>query len=596
MNAAQIKPALIRGIPLATGFWLGNKLAEAYRLSPGAGLLEKASGFSEGLTLATASLLPSLDYTDLAVGAGAACALALALSVKRSSSKKFRKGVEYGSARWGTSKDIAPFMDRNPANNLILTKTEGLSFNSRMRKWFYGRNKNVLVIGGSGSGKTQNVITPNLLQCMSEDYPTSFVVTDPKGEIVEDVGTVLRRQGYEIRIFNTIDFDKTMRYNPFAYIHSEKDILKLVECLIVNTTDKSKTGGDEFWVKAEKLLYQALIGLIYYEAPPEEQNITTMLELMDSMEVREENEEFQNAVDLLFEELEAENPRHFAVRQYKKYKMAAGKTAKSILISAAARLSAFDVQELRDLTAADDLKLDTLGDKKTALFIVISDTDDTYNFLVAMLYTQLFNLLCDKAYKVYGGRLPVHVRCLIDEAANIGQIPKLEKLMATIRSREISAVLIYQALSQLKEQYKGAADTILGNCDTTLFLGGKDGATLKELSEMLGKETIELINTGESRGRERSHSMNHQTLGKDLMTRDELAVMPGDRCIMQLRGVRPFYSHKYVLPKHPLYAQTARANPKNRFDVKAYIQEKKQGTKPWVIRDTDRFEVATITV
>ena len=596
MNAAQIKPALIRGIPLATGFWLGNKLAEAYRLSPGVGLLEKASGFSEGLTQATASLLPSLDYTDLAVGAGAACALALALFVKRSSSKKFRKGVEYGSARWGTSKDIAPFMDRNPANNLILTKTEGLSFNSRMRKWFYGRNKNVLVIGGSGSGKTQNVITPNLLQCMSEDYPTSFVVTDPKGEIVEDVGTVLRRQGYEIRIFNTIDFDKTMRYNPFAYIHSEKDILKLVECLIVNTTDKSKTGGDEFWVKAEKLLYQALIGLIYYEAPPEEQNITTMLELMDSIEVREEDEEFQDAVDLLFEELKEENPRHFAVRQYRKYKMAAGRTAKSILISAAARLSAFDVQELRDLTAADDLKLDTLGDKKTALFIVISDTDDTYNFLVAMLYTQLFNLLCDKAYKVYGGRLPVHVRCLIDEAANIGQIPKLEKLMATIRSREISAVLIYQALSQLKEQYKGAADTILGNCDSTLFLGGKDGATLKELSEMLGKETIELINTGESRGRERSHSMNHQTLGKDLMTRDELAVMPGDRCILQLRGVRPFYSYKYELPKHPLYAQTARANPLNRFDVKAYIQEKKQGKKPWVIRDTDLFDAATITV
>lgn len=595
MMTARTKQALVKGIPLAVGFWLGDKLSQAYRLSPGIGLLRKMGGLSEGLAQANTSLLPSLDYTDLAVGAGMAGALALAIYLRQQNAKKFRQGVEYGSARWGTPEDIAPFMDRKFGNNLILTKTERLSMNSHMKKWYHSRNKNVLVIGGSGSGKTQNVITPNLLQCSSEDYPCSFVVTDPKGEIVEDVGKALVRQGYEIRIFNTIDFEKTMRYNPLAYIHSEKDILKLVECLIVNTTDKLKTGGDEFWVKAEKLLLNALIGLIFYEAPPEERNMTTLLELLDAMEVIEEDETFENAVDLLFKDVKEKNPRHFALRQYKKYKKAAGKTAKSILICVAARLSAFDIQELRDLTASDDLKLDTLGDKKTALFIVISDTDDTYNFLVAMLYTQMFNLLCDRAYQKYGGRLPVHVRCLIDEAANIGQIPKLEKIVSVIRSREISAVLIYQALSQLKAQYKESADTIIGNMDSTLFLGGKEGTTLKELSEMLGKETIELINTGESRGRERSHSQNHQKLGKDLMTRDELAVMPGNKCILQLRGVRPFYSDKYELPTHPLYAQTARADPRNRFNVKAYIRQRNKEPGQMKLKETDEYEVITVT-
>lgn len=595
MMTPRTKQALVKGIPLAVGFWLGDKLSQAYRLSPGIGLLRKMGGLSEGLAQANASLLPSLDYTDLAVGAGMAGALALAICLRRQNAKKYRHGVEYGSARWGSPADIAPFMDKEFRNNLILTKTERLSMNNRMGKWYHSRNKNVLVIGGPGSGKTQNVITPNLLQCTSAQYPTSFVVTDPKGEIVEDVGKALVRRGYEIRIFNTVDFEKTMRYNPLAYIHSEKDILTLVECLIVNTTDKAKTGGDEFWVKAEKLLLNALIGLIFYEAPPEERNMTTLLELLDSMEIIEEDESFENAVDLLFKDIKDKNPRHFAWRQYTKYKKAAGKTAKSILICVAARLSAFDIQELRDLTAGDDLKLDTLGDRKTALFIVISDTDDTYNFLVAILYTQMFNLLCDKAYKTYGGRLPVHVRCLIDEAANIGQIPKLERIVSVIRSREISAVLIYQSLAQIKAQYKDSVDTIMDSMDSTLFLGGKGGSTLKEISEMLGKETIELINTGESRGRERSHSQNHQKLGKDLMSRDELAVMPGNKCILQLRGVRPFYSDKYELTQHPLYSQTSRADPRNRFNVKAYIRQRNKEPGQMKLKETDEFEVITVT-
>ena len=481
-------------------------------------------------------------------------------------------------------------MDPDPANNIILTKTEQITMNNRPKDPTTSRNKNVVVIGGSGSGKTRFVIKPNLLQCTSEMYPCSFVVTDPKGDIVVDVGNVLLQNGYQIRVLNTINFKNSMHYNPFAYIHSEKDILKLVDCLIINTTDKSKTGGDEFWTKAERLLYTALIGYIHYEAPEEEQNMTTLVDMINSMEVREDDELFMNRVDLLFMELEDKDPHHFAVRQYQKYKLAAGKTAKSILISAGARLAPFDIQELRDLTEYDELGLDTLGDRKTALFIIMSDTDDTFNFLISMVYTQMFNLLCEKADNVYGGRLPIHVRCLIDEAANIGQIPRLERLVATIRSREISAMLIYQALSQLKAQYKDSADTILGNMDSTLFLGGKEGSTLKELSEMLGKETIDTFNTGESRGRETSHSLNYQKLGKELMTRDELAVMDGSKCILQLRGVRPFLSKKYDYTKHPLYGLTADADKRNAFDVEAYLNHKPK------LRMNDTYQVVTVDV
>lgn len=584
----SVKKRLVLTVPFVVIGLLCTKLSLAYRLAPGKAFADKILHISDGVSLAFDDVLPSFHPTDLLVGLCAACLLAMILASKRKNAKKYRRGTEYGSARWGTAKDIQPFMDADPANNIILTKTEQLTMNNRPADPTTARNKNVAVFGGSGSGKTRFVIKPNLLQCTSEEYPCSFVVTDPKGDIVVDVGNVLRKCGYQIRILNTINFKKSMHYNPFEYIHSEKDILKLVDCLIINTTDKSKTGGDEFWTKAERLLYTALIGYIHYEAPEEEQNMTMLIDMINSMEVREDDELFMNRVDLLFMELAEQNPNHFAVRQYQKYKLAAGKTAKSILISAGARLAPFDIQELRDLTEYDELGLDTLGDRKTALFIIMSDTDDTFNFLISMCYTQLFNLLCEKADDVYGGRLPYHVRCLIDEAANIGQIPRLERLVATIRSREISAMLIYQAMSQLKAQYKDSADTILGNMDSTLFLGGKDKSTIKDLSETLGKETIDTFNTGENRGKETSHSLNYQKLGKELMTHDELNVLDGGKCILQLRGVRPFLSKKYDYTRHPLYPYTGDADKRNAFDVEAFLQHKPK------LRMSDEYQVIEV--
>jgi type IV secretion system protein VirD4 len=550
---------------------LGTKLGQAARLAPGDNFSTKALHILDGMRSAFRSPLPSFHPADLLVGAAAAGLIWLAVFIKGKNAKKFRKNTEYGSARWGTAQDIAPYIDPKFENNVILTKTERITMNNRPKDPKTARNKNVLIIGGSGSGKTRFWLKPNLMQCVSKEYPCSFVVTDPKGDIVVDCGKLLLRAHYDIRILNTINFKKSMHYNPFAYIHSEKDILKLVTTLIANTTGNAKS-GDDFWVKAETLLYTALIGYIYYEAPEEERNFSTLIEMINSMEVHEDDEEFKNNVDLIFEELEKEKPQHFAVRQYKKYKLAAGKTAKSILISCGARLAPFDIQELRDVTAYDELELDTLGDRKTALFLIMSDTDDTFNFLIAMCYTQLFNLLCEKADDVYGGRLPVHVRCLIDEAANIGQIPRLEKLIATIRSREISCCLVLQAQSQLKAIYKDNADTIIGNMDCSIFLGGKEPGTLKELAAALGKETIDSYNTGESRGREVSHNLNYQKLGKELMSQDELAVMDGGKCILQLRGVRPFLSDKYDLTEHPLYRYTADYDKRNAFNIESYLK------------------------
>ena len=549
----------------------GTKLGQAARLAPGDNFSTKALHILDGMRSAFRSPLPSFHPADLLVGAAAAGLIWLAVFIKGKNAKKFRKNTEYGSARWGTAQDIAPYIDPKFENNVILTKTERITMNNRPKDPKTARNKNVLIIGGSGSGKTRFWLKPNLMQCVSKEYPCSFVVTDPKGDIVVDCGKLLLRAHYDIRILNTINFKKSMHYNPFAYIHSEKDILKLVTTLIANTTGNAKS-GDDFWVKAETLLYTALIGYIYYEAPEEERNFSTLIEMINSMEVHEDDEEFKNNVDLIFEELEKEKPQHFAVRQYKKYKLAAGKTAKSILISCGARLAPFDIQELRDVTAYDELELDTLGDRKTALFLIMSDTDDTFNFLIAMCYTQLFNLLCEKADDVYGGRLPVHVRCLIDEAANIGQIPRLEKLIATIRSREISCCLVLQAQSQLKAIYKDNADTIIGNMDCSIFLGGKEPGTLKELAAALGKETIDSYNTGESRGREVSHNLNYQKLGKELMSQDELAVMDGGKCILQLRGVRPFLSDKYDLTEHPLYRYTADYDKRNAFNIESYLK------------------------
>ena len=538
--------------------------------------------------LAFESSMPSFHPIDLCVGILIALAIRLAVYIKGKNAKKFRKDMEYGSARWGTEADIAPYVDPVFANNIILTQTESLTMNNRPSDPKTARNKNVLIIGGSGSGKTRFWLKPNLMQCTSQKYPVSFVVTDPKGSIVTECGKMLLRFKYKLKIFNTINFKKSMHYNPFAYIHSEKDILKLVTALIANTKGEGKA-GDDFWVKAETLLYTALIGYIHYEAPVEEQCFSTLIEMLNSMEVREDDEEFQNPVDLMFAELEKENPQHFAVRQYKKYKLAAGKTAKSILISCGARLAPFDIQELRDLTAYDELELDTLGDQKTALFLIMSDTDDTFNFLISLIYTQLFNLLCEKADDVYGGRLPVHVRCLIDECANIGQIPRLEKLVATIRSREISACLVLQAQSQLKAIYKDNADTIIGNMDTSIFLGGKEPTTLKELATALGKETIDTFNTGESRGREVSHSLNYQKLGKDLMSQDELAVMDGGKCILQLRGVRPFLSNKYDITKHPNYKYTSDYDKKNELSIDRFLSTQLK------LKPDDAFEVYTIS-
>ena len=585
IDAETMKKQVILHLPYVLFLLVFAKLGEAVRLAPGADASQKLLGLSEGFALAFQSMWPGAAM-DWLIGLCGAAIMRLAVYLRGKDAKKYRKNVEYGSARWGNKADIAPFMDPKPENNIILTQSEGLMLNGRPKNPANARNKNVLVVGGSGSGKTRFFIKPNLMQMHS-----SYVVTDPKGTVLVECGKMLQRgtpkldkdgkpvrnekgkiiyEPYKIRVFNTINFQKSMHFNPFAYIHSEKDILKIVTTLISNTKGEGKA-GDDFWVKAETLLYCALIGYIHYEAPVEEQNFSTLIEFINAMEVREDDEEFKNPVDLMFDALEAEKPNHFAVRQYKKYKLAAGKTAKSILISCGARLAVFDIAELREVTAYDELELDTLGDRKTALFLIMSDTDDSFNFLISMCYTQLFNLLCEKADDVYGGRLPVHVRCLIDEAANIGQIPRLEKLVATIRSREISACLVLQAQSQLKAIYKDNADTIIGNMDTSIFLGGKEPTTLKELAAVLGKETIDTYNTGESRGRETSHSLNYQKLGKELMSQDELAVMDGGKCILQLRGVRPFLSDKYDITKHPNFQYTADADDKNAFDIEAFL-------------------------
>jgi len=584
MKNVNIKKAILPNLSYAFIALYATKLGQAARLAPGADFSAKALHIMEGFAAAFQSALPSFHPIDLCVGVAAALLIRLAVYVKGKNAKKYRKNVEYGSARWGNSDDIRPYVDPVFENNIILTQTERLTMNSRPKDPKTARNKNVLVIGGSGSGKTRFFIKPNLMQCTSDSRPVSFVVTDPKGGLICEVGHLLRRNKYRIKVVNTINFKKSMHYNPFAYIHSEKDILKLVTTLIANTQGDGKS-GDDFWRKAETLLYTALIGYLWYEAPVEEQNFATLIEMINTMEVREDDEEFKNPVDLIFEELASRDPGHFAVRQYAKYRLAAGKTAKSILISCGARLAPFDIQELREITAYDELELDTLGDRKTALFIIISDTDDTFNFLASMIYTQLFNLLCDKADDVYGGRLPVHVRCLIDECANIGQIPKLEKLMATIRSREISACLVLQAQSQLKALYKDNCDTIIGNCDSSVFLGGKEPTTLKELSAALGKETIDTFNTGESRGREVSHSLNYQKLGKELMSQDELAVLGGGKCILQLRGVRPFLSDKYDVTQHPNYKYLSDANPKNAFDIEKFLSTKLK------LKPEEEFEV-----
>ena len=573
MKNIQIKKLLLLKFPYVICFYIVDKGAWLFRYCTGDNWIVRMGVMLSNFKLAFVSWFPSLHLYDLLAGAAAAILLKLIVVYRGKNAKKFRHGEEYGSARWGTAKDIEPFMAPKFEDNIILTQTERLTMSSRPKDPKTARNKNVLIVGGSGSGKTRFWIKPNLLQMHS-----SYVLTDPKGTTVLEVGNAFLKKGYRIKIFNTINFKKSMHYNPFVYIHSEKDILKLVTTLMTNTRGEGK-GGDPFWDKAEKLLLTSLIAYIHYEAPDEEQNFATLLEFLNIMEVREDDEEFQNPVDLMFEDLAKEKPDHFAVRQYRLYKLAAGKTAKSILISCGARLAPFDIQEVRDVTAYDELQLDTLGDKKTALFLIMSDTDDSFNFLISMIYTQLFNLLCEKADDVYGGRLPVHVRCLIDEAANIGQIPNLEKLVATIRSREISACLVLQAQSQLKALYKDNADTIIGNMDSRIFLGGSEPTTLKELNQSLGKETIDTFNTGESRGREISHSLNYQKLGKDLATIDELAVLDGGKCILQLRGVRPFMSSKYDITKHPNYKYLSDADPKNNFDIEEYLSTRLK-TKP----------------
>ena len=579
MDKKKIKRLLILNVPYFIVGLFATNLGEAWRLAEGADFSAKLLGFFSTFSVALSNPLPSFHPSDLLVGIVCGGMMRLAVYLKGKNAKKYRHNVEYGSARWGTAKDIEPFMAPKFEDNIILTKTERLMMSNRPKNPANARNKNVLIIGGSGSGKTRFWLKPNLLQMHS-----SYVVTDPKGSIVIECGNALLKNGYNIKIFNTINFKKSMHYNPFAYIHSEKDILKLVTTLIANTKGDGKA-GDEFWTKAETLLYCALIGYIHYEAPVEEQNFSTLIEFLNAMEVREDDEEFQNPVDLMFEALEKKKPNHFAVRQYKKYKLAAGKTAKSILISCGARLAPFDIQEVRDITAYDELQLDTLGDKKTALFLIMSDTDATFNFLISMIYTQLFNLLCEKADDVYGGRLPVHVRCLIDEAANIGQIPNLEKLVATIRSREISACLVLQAQSQLKAIYKDNADTIIGNMDSRIFLGGSEPTTLKELNQALGKETIDTYNTSDTRGNSPSYGTNYQKLGKDLASVDELAVLDGGKCILQLRGVRPFMSDKYDLTQHPNYKYTSDYDKKNEFNIEQFLSRRLK------LKANDEFEV-----
>ena len=583
--STKYKKLLILNLPYVIVGLLATNVGEIWRMAVGENASEKVQSIVlDGLIMkAFSNPLPSLHPIDLMIGIAVGVILRVAVYLKGKNAKNYKHNVEYGSARWGKPADIEPFVDTEFSQNVILSQTERITMNSRPSQPKYARNKNVLIVGGSGSGKTRFWLKPNLLQMHS-----SYVVTDPKGSIACECGNALLKNNYRIKVFNTINFKKSMHYNPFAYIHSEKDILKLVTTLIANTKGESK-GGDDFWLKAETLLYTALIGYIHYEAPEEEQNFSTLLEMINAMEVREDDEEFKNPVDLMFEELEKQNPDHFAVRQYAKYKLAAGKTAKSILVSCGARLAPFDIKELRDITAYDELELDTLGDKKTALFLNMSDTDATFNFLISMIYTQLFNLLCEKADDVYGGRLPVHVRCLIDECANIGQIPNLEKLVATIRSREISACLVLQAKSQLKAIYKDNADTIIGNMDSQIFLGGSEQTTLKDLNASLGKETIDMFNTGESRGSNMSYNLNYQKLGKDLMSIDELAVMDGSKCIVQVRGVRPFLSDKYDITQHPNYKLTSDYDKRNHFDIEKFLNHN------LILKADDEYEVIEVT-
>ena len=566
-KGADAKKLLLLNVPYILAGYFCDKVAWLWRVSEGADASAKMIAAMNGFDTLFSNPLPSFHPRDLLIGAGCGIALRLVVYYKAKNAKKFRHGKEYGSARWGNAKDIEPYMDSVFENNVLLTQTERLMMSGRPKQPKYARNKNILVIGGSGSGKTRFFVKPNLMQMHS-----SYVVTDPKGTVLVECGKMLKRGKYKIKVLNTINFAKSMHYNPFAYLRSEKDILKLVNTIIVNTKGEGQQSGEDFWIKAEKLYYTALIAYIWYEAPEEEQNFAMLIDLIDASEAREDDENFKNAVDLLFEELEAENPNHFAVRQYKKYKLAAGKTAKSILISCGARLAPFDIKELRDLMEYDELELDTLGEQKTALFVIISDTDATFNFVVSIMYSQLFNLLCDKADDVYNGRLPVHVRCLLDEFSNIGQIPQFEKLIATTRSREISASIILQSKSQLKAIYKDNADTIEGNCDTTLFLGGKEKTTLKEMAEILGKETIDLYNTSDTRGTSQSYGLNYQKTGKELMSQDEIAVMDGGKCIMQLRGVRPFFSDKFDITKHDRYKELSDYDPKNAFDIEDYVK------------------------
>ncbi len=579
------KKIIIQNLPYFLFFFAADKLSYMYRITEG----NKFIGLVKGIAELFKAPLFSFQLIDIAVGILCALAVKGAVYLKSKNAKKYRSGVEYGSARWGTASDIAPYMDKNFYNNILLTETERLTMESRPKNPKFARNKNVVVIGGSGSGKTRFFVKPQLMQMHS-----SYVVTDPKGTLLIECGKLLQRGGYKIKSFNTINFKKSMHYNPFKYIRSEKDILKLVNTLIANTKGEGEKSGEDFWVKAERLYYCALIGYIWYEAPEEEKNFITLLDMINASEAKEDDESYQSPVDLLFAKLEESEPEHFAVKQYKKYKMAAGKTAKSILISCGARLAPFDIKELRDIMEYDELELDELGDRKTAMFVIISDTDDTFNFVVAMMYTQLFNLLCDKADDVYGGRLPVHVRFLLDEMANIGQIPKFEKLIATIRSREISACIILQAQSQLKAIYKDNADTIIGNCDTTLFLGGKEKSTLKELSETLGKETIDLYNTSETRSNQKSYGLNYQKLGKELMSQDELAVMEGGKCILQLRGVRPFLSDKYDITKHSRYKYLADYDERNKFNMEQYMKKSKK--RKQVVKPDEVFDYYDITV
>ena len=582
----NMKKLILTNLPYLLFAYPFDKLAQAFRLAPGADLSAKLLSIQDGFSMAFASPAPSLEPADLLIGIAGALILRLAVYMKGKNAKKYRHGMEYGSARWGTPADIAPYMDKDFFNNIPMTQTERITMSSRPKQPKYARNKNILVIGGSGSGKTRFFCKPSLLQAHS-----SYVCTDPKGTLLPEIGSFLERKRYRIKCLNLINFKKSMRYNPLAYIRSEKDILKLVNALIMNTKGEGEKSSEDFWVKAERLYYSALIGYIWYEAPEEERNFITLLDLINASEAREDDETYQSPVDILFQQLEEKEPDHFAVKQYRKFKMAAGKTLKSILISCGARLAPFDIKELRDLMETDELELDTLGDSKTALFVIISDTDSTFNFVAALMYSQLFNLLCDKADDFYGGRLPVHVRLILDEFANIGQIPNFDKLIATIRSREISASIILQSQSQLKTIYKDAADTIVGNCDSTLFLGGKEKSTLKEISELLGKETIDLYNQSENRGTQISHGLNYQKLGKELMTQDELAVMDGGKCIFMLRGVRPFLSDKYDLTKHPNYKYTADADPKNVFDMERYMKKQRAVVKPG-----DSFDVYEINV